>query len=147
MLRAEALRFAARRLSSVRRGYFFVIRIPNIGFQVTRLPMRQRMIAVIHFFALDEGFAIWHASFVRVNENEFHPRKPHGYVVRKLTGKPQEGVVSKGGQAFAKGTGQTSGERRVVPLPKAILEEAPKHSESELPIYDRDSGSRVDTYY
>ncbi len=35
----------------------------------------------------------------------------------------------------------------VVPLPKAILEEAPKYSESEVPIYDRDYGSRVDTYY
>ena len=35
----------------------------------------------------------------------------------------------------------------VVPLPKSILEKAPKYSESEIPTYDRDYGTRVDTYY
>jgi hypothetical protein len=35
----------------------------------------------------------------------------------------------------------------VVPLPKSILEKAPKYSESEIPSYGRDYGTRVDSYY
>jgi hypothetical protein len=35
----------------------------------------------------------------------------------------------------------------VVPLPKSILKKAPKYSESEIPTYDRDYGTRVDSYY
>jgi sporulation protein YlmC with PRC-barrel domain len=35
----------------------------------------------------------------------------------------------------------------VVPLPKSILEKAPKYSESQTPTYDRDYGTRVDSYY
>jgi sporulation protein YlmC with PRC-barrel domain len=35
----------------------------------------------------------------------------------------------------------------VIPLPKAILERAPKYRQSEMPTYDRDYGTRVDSYY
>ena len=35
----------------------------------------------------------------------------------------------------------------VVPLPKAALEKAPKYSESQIPNYDADYGTRLDRYY
>jgi len=35
----------------------------------------------------------------------------------------------------------------VVPLPKSVLEKAPKYRESEIPTYDSDYGKRVDSYY
>ena len=35
----------------------------------------------------------------------------------------------------------------VVPLPKSILEKAPKYNESQIPTYDTDYGTRVDSYY
>jgi hypothetical protein len=35
----------------------------------------------------------------------------------------------------------------VVPIDKAILNHAPRYAEDSVPLYDRDYGSRVDTYY
>jgi sporulation protein YlmC with PRC-barrel domain len=35
----------------------------------------------------------------------------------------------------------------IVPLNKAILDEAPRYSEDEIPLYDQAYGSRVDSYY
>jgi sporulation protein YlmC with PRC-barrel domain len=35
----------------------------------------------------------------------------------------------------------------VVPLDKAALEKAPKYSESTTPSYDREYGSKIDSYY
>ena len=35
----------------------------------------------------------------------------------------------------------------IVPLDKAALDQAPKYSENKAPIYDRDYGSRINSYY
>jgi hypothetical protein len=35
----------------------------------------------------------------------------------------------------------------VVPLDKAALEKAPKYSETTMPAYDPEYGSKIDTYY
>jgi hypothetical protein len=35
----------------------------------------------------------------------------------------------------------------VVPLPKSTLEKAPKYTESQIPVFDADYGTRVDSYY
>jgi sporulation protein YlmC with PRC-barrel domain len=34
-----------------------------------------------------------------------------------------------------------------VPIDKAVLEQAPKYQEDAIPPYDRDYGTRIDTYY
>jgi hypothetical protein len=35
----------------------------------------------------------------------------------------------------------------VVPLYKAKLEKAPKYREGDIPVYDREYGSRINSYY
>ncbi|MDB6085328.1 MAG: PRC-barrel domain protein [Gammaproteobacteria bacterium] len=35
----------------------------------------------------------------------------------------------------------------VVPLDKSILENAPKYREGSMPVYDREYGSRINTFY
>jgi sporulation protein YlmC with PRC-barrel domain len=35
----------------------------------------------------------------------------------------------------------------IVPLDKERLNSAPKYSEGSMPVYDRDYGSRIDSYY
>jgi hypothetical protein len=77
-----------REFASTRGGRYFVLRILNIGFQITRLPMHQWVAAMVNFFALVKGFAIWHLPFIRDNREEFHHLKPHVYVGRMPTGWP-----------------------------------------------------------
>jgi hypothetical protein len=82
------------RLASARGDHYFVIRILNIGFQITRLPMHQRMAAVIDFFALVKGFAIWHARYLRDNRGPFHPLKPRAGVSQMLTSTKNPAEIS-----------------------------------------------------
>jgi hypothetical protein len=35
----------------------------------------------------------------------------------------------------------------IVPLDKERLRRAPKYSETSVPVYDRDYGSRINSYY
>jgi len=35
----------------------------------------------------------------------------------------------------------------VVPIPKSVLENAPKYGDGQVPTYDREYGSRVDGFY
>jgi hypothetical protein len=65
-----------RRFAGAWGDHYFVIRILNVGLQITRLPMHQWMAAVIDFFALIKGFAIWHARYLRRYDSAFHPLRP-----------------------------------------------------------------------
>jgi hypothetical protein len=47
--------------------------------------MHQWMAAVIDFFALVKGFAIWHARYLRHYEATFHPLRPRAGVSQMPT--------------------------------------------------------------
>jgi hypothetical protein len=60
--------------------HYFVFRILNIGFQITWLPMRQWMTAVINFVARVKSFAIWHNHFLRDGSEPLYSFMPRFFV-------------------------------------------------------------------
>jgi hypothetical protein len=56
--------------------------------------MHQRMAAVIDFFALVKGFAIWHARYLRDNGAAFHPSRPRAAVGQMPTSSENSAEVS-----------------------------------------------------
>jgi hypothetical protein len=83
-----------RRFAGARGDHYFVIRILNIGLQITRLPMHQWMAALIDFFALVKGFAIWHARYLRHYDATFHPLRPRAGVSQMPTSSEISAEVS-----------------------------------------------------
>jgi hypothetical protein len=69
-------------------------------------------------------------------------------MIDKLSGQVCYAVLEFGG-FLGVGNDQYSTDRRsyIVPLGKERLRTAPKYSETSVPVYDRDYGSRINSYY